>query len=56
MKNHRDFQENLSNHIKKAEKNNNNISVVIFDINSLAQINREYGHAKGDEIICLVAN
>ena len=31
-------------------------SVIIFDINNISQINREYGHAKGDELICLVAD
>ncbi|MFH0702353.1 MAG: diguanylate cyclase [bacterium] len=55
LKNHRDFQEKLKLEIKKAENNGSPVSVMIFDVNNIFQINREYGHAKGDEIICLVA-
>ena len=56
LQNHRGFQETLSNKLIEAERENHPLSVIIFDINNIAQINREYGHAKGDEIIKLVAN
>ena len=55
LKNHRGFQEALRNELKKAEKENKPVSTIIFDINNISQINREYGHAKGDEIIKLVS-
>jgi len=53
--NHKEFQESLSQCIKKSEKVGENVSVIIFDINNIARINREYGHAKGDEIIAFVS-
>jgi len=52
---HKVFQENLCQSIKKAEKTGESVSVIIFDINNIARINREFGHAKGDEIILLIA-
>ena len=55
LKTHRAFQEALSEEIKKASETNKPVSVVIFDINNISQINREFGHAKGDEIIKLVS-
>ena len=55
LKTHRAFQEALSKEIKEAEQSDKPISVVIFDVNNISQINREFGHAKGDEIIKLVA-
>jgi len=57
LKTHRAFQEALSNEIQKAEnaETDRPISVVIFDVNNISQINREFGHAKGDEIIKLVS-
>ena len=55
LKTHRAFQEALSEEIKKASESNKPVSVVIFDINNISQINREFGHAKGDEIIKLVS-
>jgi diguanylate cyclase (GGDEF)-like protein/putative nucleotidyltransferase with HDIG domain len=55
LKNHRGLQERLSEEITKAGSQEIPVSVVIFDINNIAQINREFGHAKGDEIIKLVS-
>ncbi|MBQ7450299.1 diguanylate cyclase [bacterium] len=53
---HGAFQEKLADEIKKASTMKTELSVVIFDINSISQINRELGHAKGDEIIRTVAD
>lgn len=53
---HRVFQEKLADEIKKASTLKTSLSVVIFDINNISQINRELGHAKGDEIIRTVAD
>lgn len=55
LSNHRGFQEVLSNEIKNAEARNSNLSVIMMDINHISKINRELGHAKGDEVIKLLA-
>lgn len=53
--NHRGFQEILSNEIKRAEINKHQLSIIMMDINNITKINREQGHAKGDEVIKTVA-
>ena len=53
---HRRFHELLSQEVAIAEQNKGQFSVVIFDISNMGQINREYGHSKGDEVIKVVAN
>lgn len=55
LSNHRGFQEILSNELAKAQSNNSHLSIIMMDINNISKINRELGHAKGDEIIKLVA-
>lgn len=55
LSNHRGFQEILSNELAKAQSKNSHLSVIIMDINNISKINRELGHAKGDEVIKLVA-
>ena len=53
--NHRGFQEILSSELQKAEETKTSLSVVMFDVNNISKINRELGHAKGDEVIKLLA-
>ena len=53
--NHRGFQEVLSAEIQKADETKTSLSVVMLDINNISKINRELGHAKGDEVIKLLA-
>ena len=53
--NHRGFQEVLSNELAKAQARNTKLSVIMMDINNISKINRELGHAKGDEVIKLVS-
>ena len=53
--NHRGFQEVLANEIQKSEETNTPLSIIMFDINNISKINRELGHAKGDEVIRLLA-
>ncbi len=53
--NHRGFQEILTNEIDRAKINKQQLSVMMLDINNITKINRELGHAKGDEVIKLVA-
>lgn len=55
LSNHRGFQEILSNEISKAKTRGSRLSVIMMDINNISKINRELGHAKGDEVIKLVA-
>lgn len=56
LNNHRKLQEVLSLEIEKAKRTQTCTSIVIFDINNISQINKDYGAAKGDEIIRLVAD
>lgn len=55
LSNHRGFQEVLSTELANAEAKSSNLSVIMLDINNISKINRELGHAKGDEVIKLVA-
>lgn len=55
LSNHRGFQEVLSAELEKAKKSNSTLSVIMMDVNNISKINRELGHAKGDEVIKLVA-
>ena len=56
LNNHRKFQEILAGEIDKAKRTETQTSIVIFDINNISQINKDFGAAKGDEIIKLVAD
>lgn len=53
---HRGFQEVLSSELKSASDNNSELSIIMLDINNISKINRELGHAKGDEVIKLLAD
>ncbi|MDD3237316.1 MAG: diguanylate cyclase [Candidatus Gastranaerophilales bacterium] len=52
---HRKFQELLAKELSDTKETEKSVSIVIFDVNNISQINREFGHAKGDEIIKMVA-
>ena len=56
LNNHRRLQEILVQEIDKAKRTETKMSVVIFDINNISQINKDFGAAKGDEIIKLVSD
>ncbi len=53
---YRKFHEVLSEELESAESAKQKVSVMILDINDMSQINREYGHSKGDEVIKTVAH
>lgn len=53
--NHRGFQEILAKELANAKASNTPLSVVMFDVNNISKINRELGHAKGDEVIKIIA-
>jgi diguanylate cyclase (GGDEF)-like protein len=55
LKTHRAYQEALRLELSKAEEENTPLSIVILDIQDIANINREFGHLRGDEIIKTVA-
>lgn len=52
---HRGFQEILTSELKRAQDNDSQLSIIMLDINNISKINRELGHAKGDEVIKLLA-
>ncbi|MBR1424060.1 diguanylate cyclase [bacterium] len=54
--NHRGFQEILAKELTRAKENQSPLSVVMFDVNNITKINRELGHAKGDEVIKIIAD
>ena len=55
LNNHRGFQDVLTNEISRAQTNKQKMSIIMMDINNITRINRELGHAKGDEVIKQVA-
>lgn len=52
---HRGIQEILSAELKRATENETELSIIMLDVNNISKINRELGHAKGDEVIKLLA-
>ena len=54
--NHRGFQEVLSKELQRAKDNKTHLSIIMMDVNNISKINRELGHAKGDEVIRLLAD
>lgn len=52
---HRGFQEVLASELKRAAENDTELSIIMLDVNNISKINRELGHAKGDEVIKLLA-
>lgn len=55
MYTHRGFQEVLSSELEKAKSTKTPLSIIMFDVNNISKINRELGHAKGDEVIKVLA-
>ena len=53
--NHRGFQDVLTNELSRAQTNKQKLSIIMMDINNITKINRDLGHAKGDEVIKVVA-
>ena len=54
--NHRGFQEVLTTELQRAKDNKTHLSIIMMDVNNISKINRELGHAKGDEVIRLLAD
>ena len=54
--NHRGFQEVLTTELQRAKDHKTHLSIIMMDVNNISKINRELGHAKGDEVIRLLAD
>lgn len=55
LANHRHLQEELHRQIQAAEAKGETLSVLITDVANITRINRDLGHARGDEVIKTVA-
>ena len=54
--NHRYFQERLERETKLADRNNEQVSLILLDLDHLKQINDTHGHRSGDSALCHVAS
>jgi diguanylate cyclase (GGDEF)-like protein len=54
--NHRYFQERLEREIKLADRNNEQVSLILLDLDHLKHINDTHGHRSGDAALCHVAS
>ena len=55
LANHKHLQEELHRQIQLCEHSGNVLSVLIVDVANISRINRDLGHARGDEVIKTVA-
>jgi len=53
--NHRYFQERLDREIKLADRNEDNVSLILLDLDHLKRINDTQGHRTGDAALCHAA-
>jgi diguanylate cyclase (GGDEF)-like protein len=53
--NHRYFQERLDREMKLADRNNDQVSLILLDLDHLKRINDTHGHRTGDAALCHAA-
>ena len=56
LHNHRFFQDHLTREIRRVERNDEPLAMLILDIDDFKKLNDQYGHAAGDEILSKIAN
>jgi diguanylate cyclase (GGDEF)-like protein len=54
--NHGYFQERLERETKLADRNNDQVSLILLDLDHLKRINDTHGHRSGDAALCHVAS
>ena len=54
--NRRLFDETCERELTRSKRYNQQLAVVIFDLRHLKEVNDQYGHPKGDEVLRLAAN
>lgn len=55
LSNHRNFQEQLSEEINRAERYHRSISLIMLDIDNFSDYNRDYGYPAGDSALKQIA-
>jgi diguanylate cyclase (GGDEF)-like protein len=53
--NHRYFQDRLEREVKLADRNNEQVSLILLDLDHLKKVNDTHGHRSGDNVLCQVA-
>jgi len=56
LQNKRSFNESLSKEIKKAARYSRKFSILLIDADNLKDVNDNYGHGAGDQLIKVLAN
>jgi len=56
LANHATFQTKLNHEVERARRHNRNVCLLMIDIDLLKQINDQFGHPVGDQVIGAVAN